>query len=167
MLRRAVLIGSYPAPLRPQATHKTVGSRASQLWSLWETLAFSTGSIADTVVRWRSLEVPMTEELPETIKRWTAKRRSSLVLTLLRGETSAQEAARQHGLTVAQVEDWKEQFLLGAENALRSRPKEEKALQEERIKKLQQKVGELVLDLDIYKEAMRGHPFGRKILDES
>lgn len=108
----------------------------------------------------------MSEELPETIKRWTAKRRASLVLTVLRGETSTQEAARQHGLTVAQVEDWKQQFLLGAENALRSRPKEEDALKDEQIKKLKQKVGELVLDIDIYKEAMRGHPFGQKILDE-
>ena len=108
----------------------------------------------------------MSEELPETIKRWTAKRRVNLVLSLLRGETSVQEAARKHGLTVAQVEDWKEQFLLGAENALRSRPKEEEALKDEQINKLKQKVGELVLDLDIYKEAMRGHPFGQKILDE-
>ena len=108
----------------------------------------------------------MSEEKTETIKRWTAKRRANLVLTLLRGDTSAQEAARKHGLTVARVEDWKEQFLLGAENALRSRPKEEQALQEQQVKKLEQKVGELVLDLDIYKEAMRGHPFGRMILDE-
>ena len=108
----------------------------------------------------------MTEPNTEGIKRWTAKRRSSLVLELVRGETTVQEAARKHGLTVAQVENWKEQFLLGAENALRSRPKEEEALKDEQIKKLKQKVGELVLDLDIYKEAMRGHPFGRKILDE-
>lgn len=108
----------------------------------------------------------MTEELPETIKRWTAKRRAALILSIVRGETSTQEAARKHGLTVAQVEQWHEQFFLGAENALRSRPKEEEALKDEQIKKLKQKVGELVLDLDIYKEAMRGHPFGQKILDE-
>ena len=37
---------------------------------------------------------------PESVQRWTAKRRSALVLSILRGETSAQEAARQHGLTV-------------------------------------------------------------------
>ena len=38
-------------------------------------------------------------EIPEDVKRWTAKRRSALVLSILRGETSAQEAARAHGLT--------------------------------------------------------------------
>jgi hypothetical protein len=33
-------------------------------------------------------------------------------------------------------------------------------------KRLKQKVGELVLDVDILKEAMRGRPFGRATSDE-
>lgn len=52
------------------------------------------------------------------------------------GRTSFAEAARQHGLTVAEVEDWREKFLPGAENALRTRPKDEEALKDEQIKKL-------------------------------
>ena len=100
------------------------------------------------------------------IKRWTAKRKAALVLSILRGETSVQEAARKHGLTVAEVEDWKEKFLLAAENALRSRPKDEEALKEEQIKRLKQKIGELVLDIDILKEAMKGRPFEPKTSDE-
>jgi len=44
----------------------------------------------------------------ETLKRWTAKRRVALVLEILRGETAAAEAARRHGLTVAEVDQWKE-----------------------------------------------------------
>lgn len=39
----------------------------------------------------------MADELPQEIQRWTAKRRAALVLSILRGETSAQEAARKHG----------------------------------------------------------------------
>jgi putative transposase len=35
------------------------------------------------------------------VKHWTTKRRSALVLEILRGETTAAEAARKHGLTVA------------------------------------------------------------------
>ncbi len=100
------------------------------------------------------------------VKRWTAKRKAALVLSILRGETSIQEAARKHGLTVAEVEDWKERFLLAAENALRSRPKDEEALKEEQIKRLKQKIGELVLDIDILKEAMKGRPFEPKMPDE-
>lgn len=81
------------------------------------------------------------------------------MLSILRGESSAQEAARRHGLTVAEVEEWKDRFLSGAENALRTRPKDEEALKDEQIRKLKQKVGELVLDLDILKEGNEGPPF--------
>jgi transposase-like protein len=76
-------------------------------------------------------------ELPEDIQRWTAKQRAALVLAILRGETPVQEAARKHGLTVAGVEEWKDRFVLAAENALRSRPKDEAALKDEQIKKLE------------------------------
>jgi transposase-like protein len=99
-----------------------------------------------------------TPEIPEHVQRWTAKRRSALVLTIFKGETSVAEAARQHGLTVAEVEDWRDKFLLGAENALRSRPRNEEALKDEEIKRLKQKVGELVLDLDILQTAARLRP---------
>ena len=108
----------------------------------------------------------MAEDLPEEVQRWTAKRRSALVLRIVRGETSAAEAARKHGLTVAEVEDWQERFLLGAENALRSRPKDEEALKDEQIKQLKQKVGELVLDADVMKEALKGRPFAPRMSDE-
>ena len=94
----------------------------------------------------------------ENVQRWTAKRRVALVLSILRGETSTQEAARKHGLTVAEVEDWQEKFLAGAENSLRSKPKEEDAMKDEQIRHLKQKVGELVLDIDILKTAMDGRP---------
>ena len=92
----------------------------------------------------------------ESVQRWTAKRCSALVLSILRGETtSAQKAARKHGLTVAEIEGWQERYLLAAENALRSRPRDEEALKDEQIKKLKQKIGDLVTDVDILKEAMK------------
>lgn len=110
----------------------------------------------------------MAEEIPEDVQRWTSKRRSALVLSILKGETSVQEAARKHGLTVAEIEDWRERFLLAAENALRSRPKDEEALKDERIKKLERKIGEMVLDMDILREGVRPYlPLDRKTSDES
>src|SRR4029453_11758553 len=130
----------------------------------------------------------MAEDHPESPQRWTAKRRAALVLSILKGETSAQAAARKHGLTVAEVEDWRgrvllraeealrarpkrvgegeawrDRFLLGAENALRARPKDEEALKDEQIKTLKQKVGEPVLDLDVLKEASKDRPFAPKM----
>jgi len=66
-----------------------------------------------------------TEDRQEDVQRWTAKRRAALVLEILKGKTTIAEAARTHGLTVAEVERWKERFLSWAENALRSCPRNE------------------------------------------
>src|SRR6185295_18714970 len=107
-------------------------------------------------------EVDMASESADPIERWTAKRRVVLVVSILKGETSVAEAARTHGLTVAEVDDWREKFLLGAENALRTRPKDEDAVKDEQIKKLKQKIGDLVLDNDILREALKPYPLDRK-----
>jgi transposase-like protein len=113
------------------------------------------------------MEVAMVDETADPVEqRWTAKRRAALVLALLRGETTVAEAARQHGLTVAEIEGWQDRFLVAAENALRTRPKDDEALKDAQIKQLKQKVGELVLDLDILKEAMKGRPFDPKTSGE-
>lgn len=107
----------------------------------------------------------MVSESAEPIERWTPRRRDALVVSILKGETSVAEAARQHGLTVAEVEDWREKFLLGAENALRTRPQDEEAVKDEQIKKLKQKIGDLVLDHDILREALKPYPVDRKTSD--
>ncbi len=107
----------------------------------------------------------MAADTTEPIERWTAKRRVALVVSILKGETSVAEAARTHGLTVAEVEDWREKFLVGAENALRTRPKDEDAVKDEQSKKLKQKIGDLVLDNDIVREAVKPYPLDRKTSD--
>ena len=89
----------------------------------------------------------------------------ALVVSILTGETSVAEAARTHGLTVAEVEGWREKFLTGAENALRTRPKDEDAVKDEQIKKLKQKIGDLVLDNDMLWEALKPYPLDRKTAD--
>ncbi len=105
-------------------------------------------------------------DLPDDIQRWTAKRRAALVMSILKGETTVAEAARRHGLTVADIEHWRDTFLLAAENALRSRPKDEEALREEQVKKLERKVGQLVMELDIAREALKLRPFPEPMSDE-
>jgi transposase-like protein len=98
------------------------------------------------------------EPLPEEVQRWTAKRRAALVISLLKGETTVAEAARRHGLKVAEVEEWRDRFLLGAENALRARPREDEALREEELNRFKRKVGELTMDLEILQTAARLRP---------
>jgi transposase-like protein len=106
------------------------------------------------------------EQRPEEVQRWTAKRRAALVISLLKGETTVAEAARRHGLKVAEVEEWRDRFLLAAENGLRARPKEDEALREEMVNRLKRKVGELTMDLDILREAARLRRRGRPTSDD-
>ena len=96
----------------------------------------------------------MATETTEPIERWTAKRRVALVISLLKGETF-----------VAEVEGWREKFLAGAENALRTRPRDDDTVKDEQIKKLKQKIGDLVLDNDILQEALNPYPLDRKTSD--
>ena len=107
----------------------------------------------------------MASEAADPIERWTAKRRVTLEIGHNRAEFPVAEAARTHGLMVAEVEDWREKFLQGAENALRSRPKDEEAFKDEQIKRLKQKIGDLVLDNDILREALKPYPLDRKTSD--
>jgi len=107
----------------------------------------------------------MGQHSDETIERWTAKRRAALVLNVLKGETSVTEAARQHGLKVAEVEHWQDQYRRAAENGLRRRPKDEEALKDEQIKKLQQKIGEQVEEMDVLREALKPYPLAREMSD--
>jgi len=60
---------------------------------------------------------------------------------------------------------WREKFLVEAENALRTRPKDKDAVKDEQIKKLKQKIRDLVLDNDILREALKPYPLDRKTSD--
>ena len=87
------------------------------------------------------------------------------MLSIVKGKTSVAEAARQHGLAMAEMEEWRERFLVGAENALRSRPKDEEVVKDEQIKKLKQKIGDLVVDIDLLREALKPYPLARGMSD--
>jgi hypothetical protein len=56
------------------------------------------------------------DQRPEKVQHQTATRRAALVISLLKGETTAAETARRHGLKVAEVEVWRDRLLLGADN---------------------------------------------------
>ena len=50
-----------------------------------------------------AVEIEADADSPQ---RWTAKRKAALVIDILQGKTTAAEAARQHALTLAEVELW-------------------------------------------------------------
>ena len=96
-----------------------------------------------------------TENAPEPVMRWTAKRKSAVVLEMLRGETTAVEIARKHGLTLSEVEGWKDTFLSLGTEGLRSNPRDAEARFEAEKKDLLAKVGELTLAVDVLKKTHR------------
>jgi AcrR family transcriptional regulator len=57
--------------------------------------------------------------LKKTFQRWTAKRRTELVLELLRGELDVKEACAKFALPEGDVRDWMDSFLRGGEEGLR------------------------------------------------
>ncbi len=91
----------------------------------------------------------------DDVKRWTAKRKSAVVLDLIKGKTTAADVARKHDLTVAEVESWVERFMAGGEEQLRANPREAEAQWDAERQQLHAKIGELALQLDVQKKANR------------
>lgn len=85
-------------------------------------------------------------------QRWTARRKSELVMQLVKGERKLVDACREHDLKQSEVENWVETFLRGGERSLKVNADEEQAVREREIKELRAKVGELVLELDARKK---------------
>ena len=51
----------------------------------------------------------MSIVMEEDVKRWTARRKSALVLEIIQGKTTISEASRQYDLTPSEVEEWVDQ----------------------------------------------------------
>ncbi len=83
----------------------------------------------------------------EEIKRWTAKRKSALVLEIIQGKTTVAEASRAYDLPPSEIEDWVEEGKRGMENALRTKPLEVGEEYERQLKELQAAYGEAMLEL--------------------
>ena len=89
----------------------------------------------------------MSTGMEEEIKRWTAKRKSALVMEILRGRTTVAEASRAYDLPPSEVEAWIEDGKKGMENALRANPLDVREQYEKQIKELQEAYGEAMLEL--------------------
>jgi transposase-like protein len=85
--------------------------------------------------------------MDEEIKRWTAKRKTALVLEIIQGKTTVSEASRSHDLPPSEIEGWIEEGQKGMENALRANPLEIKEQYDKQLKELQEAYGEAMLEL--------------------
>ena len=85
--------------------------------------------------------------MDEEIKRWTAKRKTALVLEIIQGKTSASEASRTYDLPPSEIESWMEDGRRGMENALKANPQDVREQYERQLKDLQEAYGEAMLEL--------------------
>lgn len=83
------------------------------------------------------------------IKRWSAAKKAEIVLALLRGTKQMVDICRENDLKQSEVEKWKEDFLVGGAENLKAKPI---GKEEQEIKELRAKVGELTLELDTRKK---------------
>lgn len=89
------------------------------------------------------------------IKRWTAKRKSSLVMDIFKGKTTVAEVARQHDLTVSEVEQWVEEAQRNMENGFRSRPRDVREQYEAQLRETREALGEAHLQIYALKKFRR------------
>ena len=89
----------------------------------------------------------MSTMIDEDVKRWTARRKSALVLDIIQGKTTVSEAARQFDLSPSEIEDWVDQGKAGMENALRAKPEDIREQYERQLRDLQEAYGEAMLEL--------------------
>lgn len=59
-------------------------------------------------------------KMEDEVKRWTARRKSALVLDLIQGKTAMAQANRAYDLAPSEVETWLEDGKREMENALRA-----------------------------------------------
>lgn len=89
----------------------------------------------------------MSMERKEEIKRWTARRKSALVMEIIQGATTVAEASRRYDLTPSELEQWVDDGKWGMENALKARHEDVREQYERQLKDLQEAYGEAMLEL--------------------
>jgi transposase len=92
----------------------------------------------------------MAESAP-TRNRWTQARKTAVVLELLRGG-EAVELARREGISQAELFSWRDRFLAAGQAALQTRRPRADLAQEQRVRALERKVGQLTLENEILKK---------------
>ena len=89
----------------------------------------------------------MSITMDEEIKRWTAKRKTALVMDIIQGKTTVSEAARGFDLAPSEIEEWVNDAKQGMENALRAKPLDICEQYEKQLKELQEAYGEAMEEL--------------------
>jgi transposase-like protein len=83
--------------------------------------------------------------------RWSARRKVSVVLELLRG-ADLESLSRRHGVTAATLSTWRDEFLASGEAGLKRR---EVHVDDEETRRLKRVVADLATEKELLKEKIR------------
>ena len=89
-------------------------------------------------------------------KRWTAARKTELIIDVMAGKKSVAEACRESGIAQSTFFTWKKAFLEGGTAALKGKDRSSREAElEAQLKETQRKVGELLMDKEILEFAVK------------
>lgn len=83
--------------------------------------------------------------------RWSSRRKTEIVLRLLRGE-DLNSVSREIGVTAAAMSGWRDRFLAGGQAAVRSREADER---DQEIVRMKAKIGEITMENELLRERAR------------
>ncbi|WP_252737745.1 transposase [Citreicella sp. C3M06] len=85
--------------------------------------------------------------MDDSIKRWTTKPMTTLVIEIIQGKTTVSKASRSFDLTPSEIEGRVEDAKRGMENSLRANPLDIRDQYEKQLRDLQEAYGEALLEL--------------------
>lgn len=94
------------------------------------------------------------------MERWSAKRKADLVVEIIKGQKTIVDAAREYDLKQSDIQNWLDTFMEYGRQGLKGSPKRMESAYEAELKAHREKIGELVLQIDVLKKA-------KKILEDS
>src|SRR5204863_6642742 len=102
-----------------------------------------------------------TEQSPESGPlpgggRWSAKRKVSIILELLRG-ADVESTSRKHRVTVATLTQWRDRFLAGGAAGLKSRE-----VEDEEKRRLKSVVASMSIEIELLREKITRVEDGRR-----
>ena len=96
------------------------------------------------------------EELPE---RWSAQRKTEVVLRVVRGE-AIDEVAREIQVPMHELEEWRRVFLEGGQQSLKRRGLDP---EERELRRLQAKIGDMTMRLELAEHLLEKRGFGEDV----
>ena len=106
-----------------------------------------------------SAGAPVGAEAPAEIpERWSAQRKTDLVLRLLRGE-ALDAVARESQVPAHELEEWRRVFLDGGLQGLKKRVDPE----ERELKRVQAKLGEVMMRLELAEGLLEKKGYGAEL----